>query len=198
MKKRKVTPLTIAGLVVVAPLLWACTVLGESAPTPTPTVEPTPTPRLPTSASFEHLERPSVGGILAFVDAPAQQEVTGGEFETAIRVRGVVDLGAFEVRVRTTAGLTPTYATAGELLGSTGREVYCSEPDYGKDSVFLQCVTLGVQPRGASGEGELAKVTFKADERATYDIEIAHIAMTNRDGSDLFIAHVAPGRARVE
>jgi hypothetical protein len=190
-----------AGLVAVLFALFgiAC-VGGDSSEDPTPTIASTATPILPTTAFFESLERPAVGGILAYVDAPSEQAMIGGEVKASIWVRGVEGLGAFRVQISdSSSSATLTYVVQGSFLGSTGREVDCDPAEYLMNTATLLCLTLGAQPSsGASGEGELIQLTFKTSERAPFEVRIDEIEIVSPDGFSLATAQVTNGRFRIE
>jgi hypothetical protein len=88
--------------------------------------------------------------------------------------------------------------TQGAFLASSGREVVCGAPTYAGTEAKIQCVSLRATPDGARGEGELARVTFKAERAGTFRVEFLKVLLTNITGSSLFVSQTVDGEVSVQ
>jgi hypothetical protein len=108
---------------------------------------------------------------LMSVELPAEATETeieeGGEdFEINIVVDDVTNLAAFQFGLEYDSSIIEYKGMKeGPFLGSSGREVMCSDPYIAPGDVRLACSTLGPPPSfggtaGADGSGVLAAITF--------------------------------------
>jgi hypothetical protein len=161
------------------------TIVTDATSTPvasTPAPEPTPPPQ-PTSATLT-------------VEIPADV-VAGGQFTATVRIDGVTDLGAYQLRPQfDDAGLQLISVQDGGFLASTGRIPACqtSAPEGGVPTYF--CVTAGTQPPGPSGAGVLATITVQALVAGTYDLTLADVQVTTPNGTEAPVT-VAPATVTV-
>lgn len=125
------------------------------------------------------------------VSAPSDAISAGSDFEAQITVANATNLGHFQFRLRyDTKSLDVVSVVKGSLLGSSGREDKCFEvggpAEVARDSVGYACVTLGGVPaEGASGDGVLATITFKAKSAASVPLELFDVVLSNPPGEPL-------------
>ena len=141
----------------------------------------------PGLAAPQRSEAPA--GDVSLALAPVQQSVSLGQvFATDVTISDVVDLGAFEF----TLAYSPTVvevvtATLGSFPGSTGRSVVAVQPviDGDAGTVRFGAFSLGATPPGPSGEGTLARVTFRALAAGSTEVQISEAAVSDRAGNYL-------------
>ncbi len=141
----------------------------------------------PGLAAPQRSEAPA--GDVSLALTPVQQSVSLGQvFATDVTISDVVDLGAFEF----TLAYSPTVvevvtATLGAFPSSTGRSVVAVQPviDGDAGTVRFGAFSLGATPPGPSGEGTLARVTFRALAAGSTDVQISEAAVSDRAGNYL-------------
>jgi hypothetical protein len=111
--------------------------------------------------------------------------VAGSQFTATVRIDGVTDLGAYQLRPGfDETALRLISVQDGGFLGSTGRIPACqtSAPEGGVPTYF--CVTAGTQPPGPSGSGVLASITLQALGAGTYDLTLGDVQVTTPNGTE--------------
>jgi subtilisin family serine protease len=114
----------------------------------------------------------------------------GGSFTVAVRLDGAVDLGGFEFEVRYDPNVVSVERVAmGDLLGSSGREVYSLGPqiDEGAGRLFFGGFSVGNAP-GASQGGTLAEITFRAQRVGDPGLELAGAQLISAGGESQPVA----------
>ena len=149
------------------------------APTATqPVTAETPTRVVPTAISL---------ATIAIDQPPAA--ANGDVFALRVRITGATNLGAYQ--------LTPQYdrdalvlldVRDGGFLGSTGRTPTCSKQGLAPAPVTLYCVTVGGEPPGPSGDGNLAVLEFRAQRPGDTNVGFERITITTPDGTEVPLA----------
>jgi Cohesin domain len=137
------------------------------------------------------------------VTAPSKASTAAGDISVLINVSNVKNIGGFEfVLTVDSKVLTPVSVVKGEFLGSSGREVFCSEPTIDSASLLFRCVTLRSEPAGADGSGTLGMVTLKPAGAGSSDLALSHVRLLEPDGTEIptttedsKLAVSAPGRS---
>jgi hypothetical protein len=110
----------------------------------------------------------------------------GQTFTIAVRVEGAANLGAYQ--------LSPTYDTAllelvsmqdGGFLASTGRPPSCNTEGAPGGQATFYCLTIGSQPAGPSGDGDLALLEFRALQPGATQITLERASATMPDATGL-------------
>jgi general secretion pathway protein D len=151
--------LTTPGAVASSPATQNATVTIDGAtPTPCAGTCPTGTP-VPTNTPV-----PTPPGTASIALNPASASVNVGDvFTLSVDVTGAQNLAAFQFTLQLTGGHIELQSAApGPLLGSTGRAVFCPPVQASLSVVTFGCVTNGAGIPGASGNGVLAQLTFRA------------------------------------
>ena len=117
----------------------------------------------------------------ARVMAPIGEVDIGQTFPVSITITGLAaNLSAFQLDLSYNRAVIGYMRTArGALLGSTGRTVICppvTQPDEGR--VRLGCATTGL-PAGASGEGTLAILTFRALDAGRSPLVLSNVQLAD-------------------
>jgi len=151
--------LTTPGAVASAPpTLSASVTIDGATPTPCPGTCPTNTPA-PTNTSI-----PTPSGAPVIGLNPQNPVVNQGDiFSVNVDLTNGANVGAFQFTLQLTTGrLELQSAVPGPFLGSTGRSIFCPPAQASLVFVTFGCVTQGTGIPGATGNGTLATLTFKA------------------------------------
>jgi cohesin domain-containing protein len=173
---------------------------STATPTSTPCpggVCPTNTPSATATATPVFL-CPSPGTVLCF--EPEEQAIGGVPTNVDVVVAGVDNLGGFEFTVQyEPAVVSFTNIVTGPFLGSSGRPVNCVAPQrIPPDKIRLSCVTLGVDPPGASGSGLLATLTFTPITSGEATLAFADSTLVAPDASSMPVDNSATGSILVD
>ncbi len=117
--------------------------------------------------------------------APADDVHVGDEFIVTAYAEHFSGVGAFELELRFDDEAVAFLSfDEGDVLGSTGRTVYCIPGPSTSQDVMFGCATSGAAP-GASGEGILAWFTFTALQEGNTDIRLRDAAIADVNGDPI-------------
>ena len=170
-------PILASTLVAVA--LFACS--GDDEPEPTPTAS---TELEPSVAEFVADPPPGAPGTVIYLDAPASQPLTDGEFAVTLNIRDVRDLGGFAFVIKTgSSDLQILDVREGDFFGRSGLEMSCiPAPNYG---TAISCVPREEITAGVSGSGILAHLTLLAHGAGDFEIQFVE---ARTQGTDPLVA----------
>jgi hypothetical protein len=118
--------------------------------------------------------------------APASWPPDGGSFEVRVEVEGVTNLAAFELKLAfDPVVLAYEGAEAGPFLGSTGRSVSCTGPDFftpQRDVFSFGCDSPGPEPTGPSGAGVLMTARFRPVDLGPSPLGLTGVKLTDIAG----------------
>jgi hypothetical protein len=116
---------------------------------------------------------------------PLYQRISAGQQTTVdVAIDNVTDLGAFQF----TLSYNPEVVSVVDVevrpfISSTIRPVTCLEPPSDPGELQFLCVTLGAEPAGPNGNGELARITFEGAALGLTPLALDGIIVTDVDGA---------------
>jgi hypothetical protein len=170
-----------SALFLAASLAFACSDDGGDVAQSTSTPPPGATVGAPTDPP----DSDPISPATIIIDEPPPVP-SGDIFALRVRIEGATNVGAYQ--------LTPSYnrdalvltdIRDADFLGSTGRTPTCSKDGIAPARVTLFCVTLGATPPGASGDGNLAILEFRATRAGSTDVRFERITLTTPDGTEV-------------
>lgn len=174
-----------SALLLAATLAFACGDDGSGDITQSTTTPPAAaaaaSPGAPTEAPL--LTPISLATIV--IDQPPPVPA-GDIFALRVRITGATDLGAYQITpAYNRDALVLTEIRDADFLGSTGRTPTCSKDGIAPARVTLFCVTVGGEPPGPSGDGNLAILEFRATGQGSTDVGFERITITTPDGTEV-------------
>ena len=115
------------------------------------------------------------------------QVAPGSLFTLTIGIEGASNVGGFQVDVAYAPSVMRVEGvTIGPFLGSTGRTAISVGPsiDHARGRVSFGAFTFGNQP-GASGSGELAYITFRAQQAGSSTVTFRNAVVADPQGNGL-------------
>jgi Cohesin domain len=173
--------LTTPGAVASSPATQGAAVtISGSTPTPCAGTCPTNTPS-PTNTPL-----PTPPGVANVDLNPASASVNVGDvFTLSVDAAATRNLAAFQFTLQLTgSNLALESAAPGPLLGSAGRAVFCPPAQSSLSVVTFGCVTQG-GIAGASGNGVLAVLTFRALSAGAATLTFASVSLADPLGQNL-------------
>ena len=121
------------------------------------------------------------------VEAPGSVSVDSEQFEVEVVAEDVSNLGAFEFILNfDPAVLEAVSAVKTDFLASSGREVFCVEPEIADAAIRVECLTLGSTPaEGVDGDGTLAVVTMRSRGDGSSPLTLSRVKLAQPDGTDI-------------
>jgi hypothetical protein len=123
------------------------------------------------------------GGTTLRVVAPAEDIKEGDDavpFE--IHVDNAENLASFQFVMQYRDDVFEfAGAQQGPFLSSTEREVVCQEPISDAGSTRFTCITLRLEPEGATGSGHLATITLNATGSGSTDVTLDRVQLLHVD-----------------
>lgn len=124
------------------------------------------------------------------IEGPSRVDPDAKGFDLSINVENATNLGGFEIRLIFDAAIIKPdtegefgAATKGEFLGSTGRDVICPKPEEQGSLALIRCVSLGMEPAAASGDGTLAVFHFVPVAEGESPLGFSQARLISPDGS---------------
>jgi subtilisin family serine protease len=137
------------------------------------------------AGSFAHQSAARPATVASLRLDPAHPSAEAGDsFTVAALLDGAVDLGGFEFELRYDPGVVSVERVVmGDLLGSSGREVYSLGPqvDEGAGRLLFGGFSVGAAP-GASRGGILAEITFRAQRDGDPALELGAAQLISAGG----------------
>jgi hypothetical protein len=121
------------------------------------------------------------------LEAPEAISGDSEEFDVEVIVHDADNLGAFEFILNfDPAVLEAVSAVQTDYLASSGREVFCVEPEIADAAIRVECLTLGPTPaEGVSGEGTIAVITMRSTGDGSSGLTLSRVKLAQPDGTDI-------------